>query len=155
MANFLKYNIDGQKHNIFTPKFPQKYTGQYPIIARSSWERIYMQWCDVNESVLQWSSETLIIPYFDTVKNKNRRYYPDFMMEILKSDGKKETWVVEIKPYKETIQPIKGKKKSEKTILYEAITWRNNVDKWNAAQAFCKKRNYGFKILTEHDLFKR
>ena len=152
--NIAKAGFDPKRHNIFTPKFPQKYTGQYPIIAKSSWERTFAQWCDVNESVIQWASETIVIPYFDTVKNKNRRYYPDFMMEILKTDGKKETWVVEIKPYKETIQPVKGKKKSERTLLYEAITWRNNVDKWDAAQLFCKKRGYGFKILTERDLFK-
>ena len=109
--NAAKINFDGKRHSIFTPTFPQKYEGQYPIIAKSSWERSFMQWCDMNNDILRWSSETIVIPYFDTLKNKNRRYYPDFMIEVINKDNKKTIWVVEIKPYKETLYLITIPKK--------------------------------------------
>ena len=42
----------------------QKYRGElHEITYRSSWELKFMKWCDFSPSVLEWGSETAIIPY--------------------------------------------------------------------------------------------
>jgi hypothetical protein len=148
--NPAPFNPD--KHTIFTPINEEKYVGKGPVCARSTWETAMMKWLDSNPSVLKWSSECLEIPYYDVVKKKNRRYFPDFTMVVKDVDGKESTWVIEIKPYKETISPIRGKKK-ERTFLYELLTYQTNIAKWQAAALFCKKYGANFKIITEHQLF--
>ena len=32
----------------FMPRFASKYVGKYPIVVRSSWERMMCQWLDCN-----------------------------------------------------------------------------------------------------------
>jgi hypothetical protein len=63
-----------------------------------------------------------------------------------------QTWLIEIKPYKETIQPKTHGNKSNKTKLYEAKTWEVNKAKWKAAERYCRLKNWKFKILTEKEL---
>ena len=158
MSNFQKKNFNPKKHQIFKPINFQKYDGKTYPICRSSWEFSFCKWLDGNKKVLQWSSESLFIPYKDPSNQiikgriKTRRYYPDFLVKIDTNQGI-VTWLVEIKPYKETIPPKQTVKKSTKTILYEAKTWKTNTAKWRAAQIYCKKRGWVFKILTEKDLF--
>lgn len=152
--SFMSHNYNPDKHTIFTPVNKEKYIGKELPVSRSSWERAFMQWADMNPSILNWSSEALAIPYYDNVKRKNRRYYPDFTIRVKDVDGQESTWVIEIKPYKETIPPIRGKKK-ERTYMYEALTFQTNVAKWQAAEQFCKKYNVKFKLLTEKDLFNK
>ena len=42
----------------FKPSFPKKYKGDSDnIICRSSWERRFCNYCDLNENILQWGSE--------------------------------------------------------------------------------------------------
>lgn len=132
----------------FTPKFPEKYKGKYPIIIRSEWERLFAQYLDRNNSVIEWSSESIVIPYQDPINGRKRRYYPDF---FFKTD--KDKFLIEIKPHKEIIPPKKSKKKSKKTMIYETKTYRINYAKFNAASDFCKKMGYKFKIITEKELF--
>ena len=62
--------------------------------------------------------------------------------------------MIEIKPYKETIEPIVNKRKAKKTILYEKKTWETNKRKWSAAKAYCDRKGWKFKIVTEKDIFK-
>ncbi len=152
-------SFNPEKHIMFTPLNKDKYKGEWPIIAKSSWEHNFMKWCDINPNILMWSSESLAIPYIDpsmTVngKKKNRRYYPDYMMMVRDASGKEKIWIVEIKPYKQTIPPIKGNK-SESSYLKESRTYQTNLAKWKAAELLCRQKNFSFKILTEKDLFKR
>lgn len=136
----------------FKPIFPQKYKGDVnQIVFRSSWERKVMHWCDRNPSVVQWTSEELKIPYFSRADNKMRRYYIDFVVQLRNSDNILETVMIEIKPYKETIEPVKGRKK-DKTYLQEVYTWMVNSDKWKAATEFGEQNNMKFLILTEYDI---
>ena len=82
----------------YTPKFPKKYKGNYKnIVYRSLWERKCMVYFDTNPNILSWSSEELVIPYFDSVTKTRRRYYPDFLITVMNSDGEKKTHLIEVK----------------------------------------------------------
>ena len=48
---------------IYRPSNPKKYKGDHRnIIYRSLWERKFMNYCDLNENVLEWASEEFWIP---------------------------------------------------------------------------------------------
>ncbi len=49
--------------------------------------------------------------------------------------------------------PINGKKKSLKTKLYEQKTYMINAAKFKAAEQYCRKLGYVFKLVTEKQLF--
>ena len=156
--NFQKKNFNKNKHRIYKPTNIKKYNGKSYPICRSSWEFSLCKWLDRNDKVLQWESEPLSIPYKDPTNQiikgrvKTRRYYPDFLVKVITNEGV-QTWLIEVKPYKETIPPKTSHKKSTKTILYEQKTWKTNQAKFKAADMFCKRRKWVFKILTEKDLF--
>jgi hypothetical protein len=144
-----------QKGNkVFTPKFPEKYKGNYPIVSRSTWEMQFMKWCDNNPLVVEWSSESVKIPYFDPTKQRRRNYYPDFMIKVIDKKDNIVSYIIEIKPHKETVPPKKGRK-SRKTMLHEHLTYQINQAKWKAAQDYCKKLGWKFKTFTERHLFGR
>ena len=146
--------FDPKKHTRFVPLNEEKYVGKEYPVCRSSWENRFCEWCDKNTSVIKWSSEAIQIPYYDIIKKKNRRYYPDFVMTVKDVNGRLQTYVIEIKPYKETIPPSKHGNKKDRTQIYEFCTWQTNVAKWKAAEIYCRKQGLIFRILTEKDLFK-
>lgn len=136
----------------FQPRFADKYVGDAAnIVYRSAWEFKFMKWLDGNPSVISWASEELFVPYNDRSTNKLRRYFPDFIVKIKKPDGSIETWMVEIKPLKETMPPVKGKKK-ERAYLKEVKTFATNYSKWESAKRFCEKNNMKFVLITEKEL---
>jgi hypothetical protein len=48
----------------FIPTNTKKYRGNPTnIIYRSLWERKFMVYCDLNENILEWGSEEIIIPF--------------------------------------------------------------------------------------------
>lgn len=135
----------------FRPKNPQKYKGDANnIIYRSTWEIKVMNYLDDNPNVIWWGSEELPIPYLNPVDKKKHRYFPDFIAKMRKSDGTVMTYVIEVKPERQT-QPPKQKRKT-KTFLQEAITYEINKAKWYAAEEFCKDHGWQFQILTEKHL---
>jgi hypothetical protein len=137
----------------YKPSHPKKYKGNpNNIICRSSWERKFCTWCDLNENILEWGSEEFSIKYFDPVKNKVRRYYPDFIIKVAEKTGKIKTYVIEIKPKKQTMPPNPNPKKKTKSWLNEIYTWETNNAKWKAADEFCKDHLLEFKIITEDEL---
>lgn len=136
----------------YKPINPEKYEGDpTDIVMRSSWETKFAVWCDHTSSVLSWSSETTVIPYICPTDNKPHRYFTDFKVKIKDKQNNVKTYIVEIKPYSQTIPPIPPKRKS-KRYLTEVMTWGKNDAKWKAARKFCAQRGYDFIILTEHDL---
>lgn len=136
----------------FTPRNPQKYRGDYTnIIYRSTWECRVMNWLDINENIVQWGSEELIIPYRSPVDGKMHRYFPDFYVKVKQKDDIIKVMILEIKPYKQTVEPVK-KSKVTKQYINEVVTYGINQSKWAAAKEFCADRGWTFKILTEHDL---
>ena len=48
---------------IYRPSNPKKYKGDHRnIIYRSLWERKFMNYCDLNENIIEWASEEFWIP---------------------------------------------------------------------------------------------
>lgn len=134
------------RQGIYTVKNREQYAGTKPPIFRSSWELSFMEHLDGHEKVKGWCCECVVVPYY--FNGKRRRYYPDFL--IIWEDESKQ--VIEIKPYRETNPPRQSKKKSRKTMLYEQLTYCKNQAKWEAANEFCRKKGWEFKILTEKDI---
>lgn len=136
----------------YRPSYPQKYKGNpNNIICRSSWERKFCTWCDLNENILEWASEEFYIPYISPLDRKVHRYFPDFIIKVKESTGIIKTYVVEVKPKRQTMPPVK-KSRVTKSFIYEAKTYEVNKAKWKAAQEWCADRKLEFKIVTEDDL---
>jgi len=130
-------------------KNPSKYKGNpTQVIFRSLWERQVFRWCDENSSVLQWSSEEIIIPYRCKTDKKLHRYYPDVYIKT-----KDKEYLIEIKPKKETVPP-RDRSKKTKTYLNEVMTYIKNTSKWDAAKEYCADRGFIFDIWTEDTLKK-
>jgi hypothetical protein len=136
----------------YYPSFPNKYKGNVNnIICRSSWERKMCRWCDLNENVLQWGSEEFSIPYLSPIDNRVHKYFPDFLVKLKENSGRVKTYVIEVKPKKQT-RPPKTPKRQTKSYIYEATEYAKNQAKWKAAQEFCDDRRIEFKIITEDEL---
>ena len=136
----------------YYPSFPKKYKGDpNNIICRSSWERKMCRWCDLNENVLQWGSEEFSIPYVSPIDNRVHKYFPDFIVKLRENSGRTKTYVIEVKPKKQTRPPKPGKRKT-KSFIYETMEYAKNQAKWKAAEEFCADRMIEFKIITEDEL---
>ena len=136
----------------YKPSNPKKYTGNpNNIICRSSWERKFCHWCDLNENIISWGSEEFFIPYKSPVDGRVHKYFPDFIIKVKESNGQIKTYVIEVKPKKQTVPPVK-KSRTTKNYLYEAKTYAVNQAKWNAAKEWCDDRLIEFKIITEDEL---
>ena len=109
----------------YKPKNPHKYIGDINSITyRSLWERKFMIFCDTNLAVIKWASEEITIPYYYNVDKKVHKYYVDFVMQLQESSGKLKTYLIEIKPYKQTVEPIK--RKNTKKYINEVLEWEKN-----------------------------
>ena len=136
----------------YTPKNPKKYRGNpHNVIYRSLWERKFMVYCDHSESIIEWGSEEIAIPYLSPVDGKVHRYFPDFYVKLKERTGKIKKYIIEVKPKKQLKPPAKPKRQT-KSYLYEAYEYARNQAKWKAASSFCKDRLYEFKVMTEDEL---
>jgi hypothetical protein len=136
----------------YHPSNPFKYKGNpNNIICRSSWERKFCRWCDINDNILEWASEEFFIPYISPIDNRIHRYYPDFIVKMKDRFGEIKTYVIEVKPKRQTLPPVK-KSRVTKSFIYEAKTYEVNKAKWKAAKEWCEDRLLVFKIITEDDL---
>ena len=136
----------------YQPSYPRKYKGNPSnIIYRSLWEQKFMVYCDLNENILEWGSEEFYIPYRSPVDNRVHRYFPDFLIKVKENNGSIKTYVIEVKPKKQT-RPPKQRKKVTQSYLYECKTYAVNAAKWKAAREFCNDRKIEFKIITEQEL---
>jgi len=129
-------------------KNTSKYIGDYTnIVYRSLWERYCFKWCDENPSIIKWSSEETIVPYLYEVDKKYHRYFVDLKITF----NNKETWLVEIKPKKQTTVPeYKGRK--TKKYITESLEYIKNQNKWKAAHNFAADRGWKFVVWTEDTL---
>ena len=136
----------------FKPTYPKKYKGDSKnIICRSSWERRFCNYCDLNENILQWGSEEFWIPYKSPVDKRVHRYFPDFIIKVKEITGQIKTYVIEVKPDNQT-RPPKPRKKVTQSYIYECKTYATNQAKWKAADELCKDKRVEFKIITEKEL---
>lgn len=131
---------------------PSKYKGNInDVVYRSSWELKFMKWCDSNPSILEWGSETIIIPYKSPVDNKIHRYFVDFYIKTIDNNGIIKKYLIEIKPERFTKPPPIPQKKTKK-FIEEVFNYGINQKKWHSADQFCKDRGWKFLVLTEKDL---
>ena len=125
-------------HGKYFPRHPKKYKGNPTnIVYRSSWEKKFMNWCDLTESVSEWQSEEFFIPYRSPIDGRVHRYFPDFFVKYRDANGKRRTMVVEVKPKKETKMPTTNPKRRTKSWAYSVKTYAINQAKWKAAKEFC------------------
>lgn len=138
----------------FKPKNPQKYKGDpNNIIYRSRWELIVMNNFDMNDNVIEWSSEEIQIPYISPIDNKRHRYFPDFYVRKRNhNDGLEECLLIEVKPKAQTVPPQVRTGKPTKRYITEVYTWGINSAKWEAAERYCAARGWRFVKITEDDL---
>lgn len=137
---------------LFKPIYPEKYAGDPTnIVMRSSWETRFASWVDKNPQIVKWSSEETIIPYRCPTDNKIHRYFVDFKIQVRGKDNLLRTYLVEVKPAKQTQPPVYPGKRTQK-YLTESLTYLKNQAKWKAATEYCKDRGWEFKIITEHEL---
>jgi hypothetical protein len=99
---------------------------------------------------IKWSSEEIAIPYMSPIDKKMHNYYPDFLIQFKNSEGI-HTWMVEVKPKKQTRPPEIPKRKT-KHFITEVTTWGVNQAKWKAAKEFCLDRGWEFQLITEDHL---
>jgi len=142
MAYKTKYKIQNRSKYIGNPD---------NIICRSLWERRVCKYLDENINVIRWGSEEISIPYYSPVDKKKHKYYPDFIAEIKDSTGSIKTYMIEVKPKKQT-KPPKKKGSRNKTYINECITYTINEAKWKTAKKVCDKEGWQFIILTEDDI---
>jgi hypothetical protein len=145
------------KSGKYFPNNPEKYIGDiHNIIYRSSWERKFCQYCDINPNILKWSSEPLSIPYWSPIDKKEHKYFVDYYIQVKKADQTVENWFIEIKPEnqyditKRPQEPI-GNLTEKKIRNYneKLKTWIINRAKFEAATRFAEARGYKFGAINE------
>ena len=96
---------------------------------RSSWELVFMKYCDFSENIEYWGTESFAISYISPKDNQPHRYYVDFV--FVTTSGDKH--LVEIKPAGQKKCPI-------------------NLAKWEAAERYCNEIGAQFSVVTEIEL---
>ena len=137
---------------MFNPTNPSKYIGNQKPIYRSGWELKFFRWADMNENILKWGSENVIIPYVNPLDGRVHRYFVDNFIVFKDNNGNHNKFLIEIKPSKQTQRPVRTKYKKNKTMIYEQKMYVQNTAKWKAANEWAKKKNCKFLILTEKEL---
>jgi hypothetical protein len=75
----------------------------------------------------------------------------DFKIQVRSKDAALKTYLVEVKPQKQTVPPIYPGKRTQR-YLTESLTFLKNQAKWKSATEYCKDRGWEFKIITEYEL---
>ena len=131
----------------YTVRNPQKYVGKGKPKYRSGWELTFMIFCDTNDKIIKWASESIVIPYMHPFKGKRTNYIPDFFIVYQDKYGRTNAELIEIKPKAESIITEKVRNARQQAVI--AI----NHAKWHSAKAFCKAQGIKFRVVTEDDLF--
>ena len=146
------------KQGKYTPQHPEKYIGDPTnIVYRSSWELEVNKFFDNNPKVLNWSSEELVIPYYNPVKQRMARYFPDYYIKYMTKDGDIVYEVVEVKPLQQT---RRSRSRNPRIKLVEDLTAAVNAAKWAAATEWCTAKqtetgqSHKFRVITETSIYK-
>ncbi len=136
----------------YKPKNYKKYRGDpTKIYYRSLWERRFMDYCDRNPKIIEWGSEEIVIPYISPIDKKAHRYFPDFYIKMINTNGQSVRHIIEVKP-KRHLKPPQKKSRTTQKFIREVATYGVNQAKFKAARRYCKDRKYLFTILTEDHL---
>lgn len=125
---------------------PQKYVGHGRPKYRSGWEQAFMRFCDNNDYILQWASESISIPYRNPVTGKNTHYIPDFLIMYKNKSGQTIAELIEIKPKNQSILEDKMSPKQRAVVAV-------NYAKWDSATKWAKRNGLIFRVITEDQIF--
>jgi hypothetical protein len=106
-----------------------------------------LKWLDENSNVIKYSSEEVIVPYRCKTDNRVHRYFVDLKITFKNGD----TYLIEIKPKKETLEP-KKRARASKGYLTEVLKYVKNISKWEAAHAYAVQRGWKFEVWHEDTL---
>lgn len=135
------------------------------LYFRSGLEQKMMIHLDTNPKIKVWGAECIEIPYTKkerdikngVYKETKHRYYPDFYYEYLSVTGEIKYVVVEVKPLKQTQQPVLKPNPTSKQLRnfeYDVKEYNRNISKWTEVVEYCKRKGMEFQIITE-TFFKR
>jgi hypothetical protein len=125
---------------------PNKYVGTKQPRYRSGWEHSFMRFCDTNDNILQWASESIQIPYKHPLTGKNTIYVPDFLITYKTRNNTMKAELIEIKPKGQSAITERMKPKERAVVAI-------NYAKWDAATKWCQRQGLTFRVITEDDMF--
>jgi hypothetical protein len=128
-------------------KNTEKYVGKGKPRYRSGWEHAFMRFCDNNEHIVQWASESITIPYRNPVTGKQTIYVPDFLIMYRTRNNTTRAELIEIKPKGQSVIEEKMKSRDRAVVAI-------NYAKWDAATKWCQRNGLTFRVITEDDLFR-
>ena len=134
-------------NGLYTLKNPSKYVGKNTPRYRSGWEHAFMRFCDTNEHILQWASESITIPYRNPITGKQTMYVPDFLITYRDKNNQIKAELIEIKPKKQSVIESKASARDRAVVAV-------NYAKWDAAVKWCKRQGIMFRVVTEDDIFR-
>lgn len=132
---------------VFIPRNPQKYVGKGRPRYRSGWEHAFMRFCDSNDHILQWASESITIPYRHPLTGKQTVYVPDFLITYRDRSNTMRAELIEIKPKKQSVIESKASARDRAVVAV-------NYAKWDAATKWCRRQGLTFRVITEDDIFR-
>ena len=103
-----------------------------------------MVFLDNNKNILKWASEEVSVKYFHPFKKRFCNYFPDFLVKCKTKTGVK-TYLIEIKPYKQTNL---SKRMSDNSKAISIV----NLSKFSAAKKLCQHEGWEFLVLTEKNV---
>ena len=131
---------------VYEVKNPDKYVGLRKPRYRSSWEWAFMNFCDNNEHILQWASESISIPYRHPLTGKQTIYVPDFFITYRGRDNAVHAELLEIKPKKQSVIESKASNQDKAVVAV-------NYAKWDAASKWARRNGVNFRVITEDMMF--
>ena len=133
-------------NGVYTIVNTAKYVGKGQPRYRSGWEHAFFRFCDSNDAVLQWASESIAIPYRNPITGKMSNYVPDILMTYRTKNNQVRAELVEIKPKKQSVIESKMSNRDRAVVAV-------NYAKWDAATKWCKGQGLVFRVITEDDMF--
>jgi hypothetical protein len=124
-----------------------KYVGKGTPRYRSGWEHAFMRFCDTNDHILQWASESVSIPYRNPITGKSSMYIPDFLITYRTKTNQVIAELIEIKPKKQSVIESKASA-NERAIV--AV----NYAKWDAATKWARRNGLTFRVINEDQIFR-
>ena len=125
---------------------PAKYVGKRTPRYRSGWELSFMRFCDTNDHILQWASESIAIPYKHPLTGRMTQYIPDFLITYRTRTNTMKAELIEIKPKKQSVIESKMSSRDRAVVAI-------NYAKWDQATKWAKRNGMTFRVITEDDMF--
>ena len=106
-----------------------------------------MRFCDTNDNILQWVSESIAIPYRHPLTGKMTNYVPDFLVTYRTKNNTMRAELIEIKPKKQSVIESKASARDRAIVAV-------NYAKWDAATKWCRRQGLTFRVITEDQIFR-